>query len=520
MKNYRTGFSVAITLNIILTGLLAFWWWHSRRTMPATKPESPASSSPMAASTPSSPSTAPESTATPLVPMQISPQRLQSIGVKTGEVQRKFVADEIRTTGNVAVDETRIAYVQVRFSGYVQKVFVDATYQYVRKGQPLFTIYSPDLVATEREYLVAKQNQQQVAQSTIPGVASGAASLVNAAAERLKQWNIPPREIARLESSGQVQQDLEIDSPVSGYVTERETLPNKYVQPDTRLYTVADLSTIWVFAQVFQNDLGRIRVADSATLTVDAYPGRTFTGRVDFIYPDVDMTTRTARVRLVFPNPDLKLMPGMFVNADLKIPMGEHVVIPATGVLQSGTRQIAFVDHGGGNLEPRDIQLGARVGDDFIVLKGLKAGEKIITSANFLIDSESQLQAALGTFTPPPPGAGAAGAMNAPQSNVELTSAPSSLHKGSNTIRVQLTAANGSAITGAEVTATFFMPAMPAMGMAAMRVAPTLAEKGGGIYEGTVQLGSGGTWQVTIVAKKSGQIVASKQLSLTSTGGM
>jgi len=474
----------------------------------------------MAASTPNSPSTTPESTATPLVPMQISPQRLQSIGVETGEVQRKFVADEIRTTGNVAVDETKIAYVQVRFSGYVQKVFVDATYQYVRKGQPLFTIYSPDLVATEREYLVATQNQQQVAQSTIPGVASGAASLVNAAAERLKQWNIPPQEITRLESSGQVQQDLGIDSPVSGYVTEREALPNKYVQPDTRLYTVADLSTIWVFAQVFQNDLGRIRVGDSATLTVDAYPGRTFTGRVDFIYPDVDMTTRTARVRLVFPNPGLKLMPGMFINVDLKIPMGEHVVIPATGVLQSGTRQIAFVDHGGGNLEPRDIQLGARVGDDFIVLKGLKAGEKVITSANFLIDSESQLQAALGTFTPPPPGAGAAGAMNAPQSNVELTSVPSPPHKGSNTIRVKLTAANGSAIIGAEVTATFFMPAMPAMGMAAMRVAPTLAEKGGGIYEGKVQLGSGGTWQVTIVAKKSGQIVASRQLSLTATGGM
>ncbi|HVB54874.1 MAG TPA: efflux RND transporter periplasmic adaptor subunit [Candidatus Acidoferrales bacterium] len=452
--------------------------------------------------------------------MQISPQRLQSIGVKTGEVQRKFVADEIRTTGNVAVDETKIAYVQVRFSGYVQKVFVDATYQYVRKGQPLFTIYSPNLVATEREYLIAKQNQQQVAQSTIPGVASGAVSLVNAAAERLKQWNIPPREITRLESSGQVQQYLEIDSPVSGYVTEREALPNKYVQPDTRLYTVADLSTIWVFAQVFQNDLGRIRIGDSATLTVDAYPGRPFTGRVDFIYPDVDMTTRTARVRLVFPNPDLKLMPGMFINVDLKIPMGEHVVIPATGVLQSGTRQIAFVDHGGGNLEPRDIQLGARVGDDFIVLKGLKEGEKVITSANFLIDSESQLQAALGTFTPPPPGAGAAGAMNVPQSNVELTSVPSPPHKGSNTIRVKLTASNGSAITGAEVTATFFMPAMPAMGMAAMRVAPTLAEKGGGIYEGTVQLGSGGTWQVTIVAKQSGQIVASKQLSLTATGGM
>ncbi|MGH9771844.1 MAG: efflux RND transporter periplasmic adaptor subunit [Candidatus Acidiferrales bacterium] len=452
--------------------------------------------------------------------MQISAQRLQSIGVKTGEVQRKFVQDEILTTGNVAVDETRLAYVQVRFSGYIEKVFADATYQYVRKGQPLFTIYSPDLVATEREYLVAKQNQQQVAQSTVPDVAKGAAALVDATAERLKQWNIPDREIARLESSGQVQQNLEIDSPVSGYITEREALPNMYAQPETRLYTVADLSTIWVFAQVFQNDLGRIKAGDAAALTVDTYPGRTFTGRVDFVYPDVDMSTRTARVRLVFPNPGLKLTPGMFVNVDLKVPMGDHLVIPATGVLQTGTREIAFVDHGDGNLEPREIQLGARVGDNFIVLKGLKAGEQIITSANFLIDSESQLQAALGAFVPPPPGAGVAGAMNAPQANVELTTEPNPPHKGTNTFSVKLADSNGAPISGAEVSVTLVMPAMPAMGMAAMRTAVPLSDKGNGMYEGSGQLESGGTWQVTILAKKDGQVVASKQLSVSATGGM
>ncbi|MGH9716167.1 MAG: FixH family protein [Candidatus Acidiferrales bacterium] len=455
-----------------------------------------------------------------MAPVQISAQRLQSIGVKIGEVQRKSIEDDILTTGNVAVDETKLAYVQVRFSGYIQKVFVDATYQYVRKGQPLFTIYSPDLVTTEREYLVAKENQQQVARSTVPGVASGAASLVDATAERLRQWNIPQRAIARLESSGQVQQNLEIDSPVSGYVTEREALPNMYVQPQTRLYTVANLSTIWVFAQVFQNDLGRIRVGDPATLTVDTYPGRIFSGRVDFIYPQVDMSTRTARVRLVFPNPDLKLTPGMFVNADLKIPMGEHVVIPAAGVLQTGTRQIVFVDRGGGNLEPRDVQLGAQVGDNFIVLKGLKAGEKIVTSANFLIDSESQLQAALGTFVPPPPGAGVASAMNAPRTNVDLTTQPNPPHKGSNTFRVKLTSENGSPVSGANVSVTFFMPAMPAMGMAAMRTAVTLNDKGNGVYQGSGRLGSGGTWQVTILAKKDGQVVASKQLSMNATGGM
>ncbi|MGH8132707.1 MAG: efflux RND transporter periplasmic adaptor subunit [Steroidobacteraceae bacterium] len=440
--------------------------------------------------------------------------------MQIGEVESRHVADRILTTGNVAVDETQLAYIQARFSGYIQKVFVNATYQYVRKGQPLFSIYSPALVSTERELLVARHSQQQLAHNSDPDVGRDAASLVTAAAERLKQWNVPQREIERLEASGQVQQDLEIDSPVSGYVTEREALPNKYVQPDTRLYTVTDLATIWVFAQVFQSDLGRLKLGDVATLSVDAYPGRTFSGRVDFIYPDIDMTTRTARVRLTFRNPDLKLVPGMYVNVALEVPVGEHLVIPAAGVLQTGTRQIVFVDRGAGSLEPREVQLGGRVGDQFIVLKGLAVGEKIVTSANFLIDSESQLQAALGTFTPPPPGAGTAAAVNVPQAKVELSTEPDPPRKGSNLIRVKLTEGNGLPVAEAQVTATFFMPAMPAMGMAALRVRMTLQDKGNGLYEGSGQLQSGGTWQVTILARKNGQVVATQQLSVSATGGM
>src|SRR3989454_9281140 len=398
MKTNRTGFLLALIGNIVLAALLVGVWLHYRAAKPMADAQ-PKQANSLAQDSMSTPmATPPASTEAPLVPVQISPQRLQSIGVKTGQVERKLVADEIRTTGSVAVDERRLAYVQVRFSGYIQKVFVDATYQYVRKGQPLFTVYSPDLVATEREYLVAKQNQRQLAQSTVTGVAEGAASLLDAAAERLKQWGVPQREIARLESTGQVQQELEVDSPVSGYITERNALPNLSVQPETRLYTVADLSTVWVLAEVFQNDLARIKVGDRATLTVDTYPGRTFEGRVDFIYPQVDMATRTARARLVFSNPGLKLSPGMFVNVVLKVLMGRQLVIPASGVLQSGTRQIVFVDRGDGYLEPRQVELGSRAGDDFIVLKGLKAGERIITSANFMIDSESQLQAALGSF--------------------------------------------------------------------------------------------------------------------------
>lgn len=519
MKTYRTGFLLALVGNILLIGVVAGLWSHYR-TSKATgsQPSKQEGATPEASSNPSVVAAPP--TESPLVPIQLSPQRLQSIGVKTSEVKQKNVSDEIRATGNVAVDETHLAYVQTRFSGYIQQVFGDATYQYVRKGQPLFTIYSPDLVATEREYLVAKQNQQQVAQSAVPGVAAGATSLLDAAAERLKQWGVPQREIERLESSSQVQQELEVDSPVSGYITERNALPNLTVQPETRLYTIADLSTVWVLAQFFQNDLARIKAGDAATLTVDTFPGRTFNGRVDFIYPQLDMETRTAKVRIVFPNPALQLKPGMFVNVSLKVPMGKQLVVPASAALQSGTRQIVFVDHGEGYLEPREVELGGRAGDDFVVVKGLKEGEKVVVSANFLIDSESQLQAALGSFVPPPPGAGAASTINAPKANAELTSDPSPPHKGSNVFRVKLTDANGAPISGAEVSVTFFMAGMPQMGMAAMRAAVTLSEKAAGAYEGSGQLESGGTWQVTIVAKKDGQTIANKQMSVNATGGM
>src|SRR5882724_9821943 len=515
MRNYRNAFVFALVGNLALVGVLGGLWWRSqqhKKTEAAlqTSPGETAQNSPNGSE---SAAMAPQESA--LVPVQLSPERLQSIGVKTGQVESKVVEDEIRVTGNVAIDETRLSTVQVRYSGYIQKVFADATYQYLRKGQPLFTIYSPDVTATEREYLVAKQNQQRGAGSTVPGVTECAASLLEAATERLKQWGVPPREIARLESTGQVQQELQVDSPVSGYIIERNALPNLTVQPETRLYSVADLSTVWILAEVFQNDLGRIKVGDRASLTVDSYPGRLFEGRVNFIYPQVDMTTRTARVRLIFPNPGLKLTPGMFVNASLKVRAGTQLVIPTSGVLQSGTRQVVFVNRGDGYLEPREVELGARAGEDFVVLKGLKEGEEIVTSANFLIDSESQLQAALGSFTPPP-----AGAMNAPPASVELTTEPSPPRKGGNVIRVKLSEASGAPISGAEVSVTFYMPAMPAMGMAAMRTPVTLSDKGNGLYEASAQLDSGGTWQVTVIAKKNGQTVASKQLSVNATGGM
>ncbi len=460
----------------------------------------------------------------PLVPVQLTPERMQSIGVQTGTVEYKQLSDDIRATGTVDINERLLSYVQVRFPGYIRKVFASATYQYVRKGEPLFTIYSPDLVATQQEYLLARQNQKALGTSTVDGVASGAELLSVAAEQRLEQWEVPESEIAKLKETGKPVTDLTVDSPVEGYITERNALPNMYAEPSTRLYTVADLSRVWVYAQVFQDDIGRVRPGDMAQITVDSYPGRTFSGQIEEILPQVDLATRTVRVRLAMANPGLKLKPGMFVNVDLKTTLGRQLVIPASAVFQSGTRQLVFLNHGNGSLEPKEIAIGPRVGDDFVVLKGLKAHESIVTSASFLIDSESQLQAAADSFVPPPPGSGGSSptpiAPAVAQATIDFTTEPNPPLKGNNVFRVKLTNADGTSLAGADVTVTFYMAAMPAMGMAAMNTNTKLLDKGNGVYEGSGSLSSGGTYQVTISAQKNGQVIATKQLRVNATGGM
>src|SRR5258708_37012497 len=267
-----------------------------------------------------------------LAPMQLSPQRMQSIGVQIGEVKYQPVDDDIRLFGSVQADERHLAYVQTRFAAWIRQVYADATGDFVRKGQPLFTIYSPDLVSTQQEYLLAKKNAQSLVQSQVSGIASGAQSLLGAAKARLQEGDLPGSEIEELDRTGEPITNLTINSPVSGYVTEKNALPNMYAQPDTRLYTVADLSEIWVLAQVFQNDTGKIMPGNPAEVTVDTYPGKVFSGRVDYILPQVDMTTRTVPVRLVFSNPGLKLRPGMYVNVHVELPLGRQSVVPASAI--------------------------------------------------------------------------------------------------------------------------------------------------------------------------------------------
>jgi RND family efflux transporter MFP subunit len=527
-RSYQIALGVTLAICVALGGVLGYLLVHRGQRAAAAAPDSGpvVARGPAATVQPGPPSTAASGEAAPLAPVQLSPQRLQEIGVTTAAVVFKSVNDELNVPGNVDIDEEKLAYVQTRFPGWIQDVYANATYQYVRKGQPLFTIYSPDLVSSEQEYLLAKQNQKALASDMHAGTGMNMAAqesgwLLKAAEERIRQFGVPEQAVADLERTGKVQRNIVINSPVSGFVTERNALPNAYVQPDTKLYTVADLSTVWVYADVFQDAVGRLRPGDPAQVTVDAYPGRNFYGRIDQILPQVDATTRTVRVRLIFRNPGVALKPGMYVNVNIRVPLGRHMVIPASAVLESGQQSIAFVDHGHGYLEPRTIQTGLRLDDSIVVMGGLKPGEQVVSSANFLVDSEAQLQAALGGFAPPPPPPSAtSNAAPAEQVQISLATQPDPPRKGTNTVRVQITGSDGKPVTERQVAVTFFMPAMPAMGMAAIRAVATLSEKGGGLYHGTVELPSGGTFQVTITVQQGGHTVATKQLSIDAAGGM
>lgn len=519
---YRQAFFLSLTVCVALAAVAGYLLLHRDHPVPATGNDDP-----VVARGPAAPATLTAQSATPpnaepqLGPIQISSQRLQQIGVTTAIAQMKTINDKLSVPGNVEIDEQSLSYVQTRFAGWIQSVFANATYQYVKKGQKLFTIYSPDLVSTEQEYLLAKQNQKALAPNPHGMAAQEGGWLLDAAEERLRQFGVPAPEITALEQNGKVQREVSVESPASGFIIERSALPNAYVQPDSKLYTIADLSTVWVYANVFQEAVGRLRPGDPAQVTVDAYPSREFNGRVDQILPQVDAATRTVRVRLIFRNPGVVLKPGMYVNVDISLPMGKQLVIPSSAVLQSGSRAIAFIDHGDGNLEPREIQTGPQIDDSFVVLKGLQPGDHVVSSANFLVDSEAQLQAAMGSFNPAQPNVNPAGQPSkAEQIKIEMATDPSTPQKGKNTVRIKLTGADGKPVDGVQVSALFFMPAMPAMGMAAEHAASAVSARGQGIYEGPLELASGGTWQVTITVQRSGKTIATQKFSVDAAGGM
>lgn len=328
--------------------------------------------------------------------VMLSAEKQQLIGVRTAEVRRAPLQRTIRTVGRVGADETKIARIHVKVAGWVEDVYVDFVGKLVKKGQPLFTLYSPELVSTQQEYLIARRGQKRLGESSYQDVARSAESLLRAARDRLRLWDISDEQIQKLEESGQVTRTMTIYSPINGFVTHRNLYEQAYVKPDTELYMLADLSTIWVYADIYEYEVPYVRVGQRATMQLSYFPGKAYAGRVSYIYPTLDSKTRTVRVRLDFRNPGFALKPGMFADVELKINYGTQTLIPSEAVLDSGLRQIVFVAKPGGFFEPREVQLGARLENQYIVLSGLEPGETIVTSGNFLIDSESRLSTAAG----------------------------------------------------------------------------------------------------------------------------
>ena len=459
---------------------------------------------------------APEVTRPERAPVQIDPTRQQLIGVRSEPVEYRELTKTIRTVGRVELDETRIAHVHTKVSGWVRQVFVNYTWQHVRGGEPLFTLYSPELVSAQQEYLIARRAQDYLGQAPYREVAQGAEALLRAARERLKLWDVTDEQIAELERRGTPQEELTIYSPATGHVTERSVFQNQYIQPDTRLYTIADHTRVWVHVDIYEKEIPFVRLGQAATLTLESFPGEVFRGGVTYIWPHLEHMTRTLKLRLEFDNPELKLKPEMYGNVELRVGLGRKLAVPESAVIDTGSRQLVFLDRGQGTFEPREVRLGPKVAEYYQVREGLRAGERVLTSATFLIDSESQLRAALAglqlSTVVTEVGRGTPGAAAAAQ--LEFSSNPSPPRRGSNELIVRLRDASGRPVEDAEVTVSFYMPAMPAMEMGAMQEQAQLSPAGGGEYRGRLELPTGGTWQVSITARRQGQVVASKQFSL------
>ncbi|CZH09996.1 efflux RND transporter periplasmic adaptor subunit [Legionella pneumophila serogroup 1] len=328
--------------------------------------------------------------------MVIDPVRLQSIGITSEPVRRQKIEKIIRTIGRVEADERRIAHIHVRFDGWIEKLYINFTGEKVKAGQALFTVYSPELVATQQEYLLALNAQKILSKNTTASAARGAQGAFQAAHQRLLLWGITEKDIEQLKRTGKITRTMTIHSPIQGTVLKKMALIGMRIEPGDELYTIADLSRLWVLGDIYEYELPYIHQGQMADLTLTYLPNELFKARLDFIYPTIDMKTRTAKVRFEVDNQKDQLKPGMYVNLELKIPLGERLVVPKNSVLLTGERAVIFIYHGNGRIEWRDVTIGVRAGDLLEIVQGVKEGERIITSANFLIDSESQLKAAMG----------------------------------------------------------------------------------------------------------------------------
>ena len=326
----------------------------------------------------------------------ISTEKQQLIGVTYGEASSEQVSKTLRAVGRLAYDETKISHVHTKIEGWIEDVYVDFIGKPVKKGEPLLTIYSPELLQTQQEFLLAIKGRKELAESSFRGAAIGAESLYESARRRLELWDITEEQIQEIERTGKTKKSLPLYAPATGIVLTRNAYSKQRIMPDTELYTVADLSSIWVLADIYEYEAPEVILGQTAAVTLTYLPGRAFRGKITYIYPQVDPTTRTLKVRIEIPNPNFMLKPDMFANVELNINYGKKLVVPQEAVMDSGREQTVFVALEGGYFEPRRVMLGAKVDGKYIVLEGLKAGERIVTSGNFLVDSESKLKSAAG----------------------------------------------------------------------------------------------------------------------------
>ncbi len=327
----------------------------------------------------------------------IDPTTVQNMGVRTAPVLKKDFYHVVRTVGYIDYDESRIYTINNKISGWIEKLYVDYTGKLVQKGQPLLEIYSPELVTTEEEYLLAVKNLQAVKNSHIDEIRQSAEELLKASLMRLKYWDIPQKEIDALRQSGKVKKTMTLFAPFNGFVIHKNVIEGTYVKAGQDLYRMADLSNVWIEVSIYDVDLPWIKLGSTAEMELSYLPGKKFTGKITYIYPYLDKKARDVKVRLEFPNPEYELKPGMYTNVLIKTdPIKDALVIPTEAVIRSGKRNVVFVARGNGRFEPRQVRIGEENENGEVrVISGLLKGEEIVTSAQFMLDSESRLQEAI-----------------------------------------------------------------------------------------------------------------------------
>ncbi|MDA8242107.1 MAG: efflux RND transporter periplasmic adaptor subunit [Nitrospiraceae bacterium] len=390
--------AVAIAAGLIFSLSNSGFGQKNKKTVPRAQ----VSPGPQAAPAEKAKNAAPQDTAVDeeeeVPTIEISSDKQQLIGVKTVEVKVRPLTEVIRTVGIVDYDERRLSTVNTKFEGWIEKLYVDYNGKYVKKGEPLAEIYSPELVATQQEFInvlkwAGQGKASDVKYEGMTGMLKGDAdALVEAAKQRLRLWDISEAQIKKIEETGKPVRTLTVYSPANGYVVQKAALQGMKVMPGEKLFDLADLSTLWIIADFYEYELSLVKPGERATISLSYFPGKEFSSRIDYVYPTISGQTRTAKVRFEVPNFGGRLKPQMYTNVEVKIGLGKKLSVPDNAVIDTGTRQIVYVDRGEGNFEPREVLLGVRAEGMAEVLKGLKAGEKVASAATFLIDSEAQLQ--------------------------------------------------------------------------------------------------------------------------------